>query len=295
MSRWLKDEYEELVAAAVAGARPSETGWVRGHCPLCELRIGKADKRQSFGLSVTTFRFECYRCGATGRLSKPLDELSGFELAGGEAPAPPTVIDPPEGFYSLSEEPGASALVLEEAREYLASRPKPLTPQLLRESGIGACVSGYWASRVIIPVFDLAGDWAWFVSRSYAPDAEKKYLYPKGGRRGVLYNHVALLEETERPLLVVEGCFDALAHWPDAVAVLGKPSHVHIEALATAPRPVVFALDGDAWEEAWGLCLKLRARSQRCAYVKLAPGVDPDEIPTETLMAAAHEALSQSP
>lgn len=302
--RFLKDQYEDLLASAAHGKRPSSTGWLRLNCPLCELRIGKGDKRQSMGLSVTTFRFECYRCGATGRLSKPLDEFSGFEVDGA-ATMPQEVMEPPEGFYALGEEPGLSAVVLEEARGYLAGEPSPLfgrpgrpkamSPVLVRESGIGACASGYWGNRIIIPIFDLTGDWANFSTR-ILPDYEdgaKKYLYPKGGRRNILYNHVALLEETDVPILVVEGCFDALAHWPHAVAVLGKPTHGHIEALSNCPRPVVFALDGDAWEEAWGLTLQLRARGQKAGWVKLAPGVDPDEIPTDVLLQAAQEALEK--
>ncbi len=300
--RYLKDEYEELLASAAHGKRPSETGWLRMNCPLCELRVGKGDRRQSLGLSVTTFRFECYRCGATGRLSRPLDEFSGFSVDAA-AQAPPTVVDPPEGFYPLGEEPGSTAASLAEARAYLAGlpserghagRPVPISPSLLVESGIGACVSGYWANRVVIPIFDLVGDWANFSTRilpDFEEGCDKKYLYPKGGRRSILYNHVALLEETDTPVFVVEGCFDALAHWPQSVAVLGKPTPTHLEALAAAPRPVVFVLDGDAWEEAWVMTLKLRARGQHAAYVKLAPGVDPDEVPGDVLMAAALEAL----
>jgi hypothetical protein len=298
--RFLKDEYEELLASAAHGLRPSEAGWLRLNCPLCELRVGKGDKKRSMGLSVTSFRFECYRCGATGRLSKPLDEFVGFEVAGVAPGAPPPTVDEPEGYMPLAEEPARSALVFEDARDYLAGlaaphrakpRPKPIPEWLIKEAGIGAVASGYWAHRIIMPIFDLAGEWANFSSRSYLADVEKAYLYPKGGRRGVLYNHVALLEETDTPVLVVEGCFDALAHWPHAVAVLGKPTHQHVEALATCQRPVVFALDGDAWEEAWALTLKLRARGQRAAYVKLAPRVDPDEIPTDTLLDVAREAL----
>jgi len=302
--RQLKDEYEALLAGAASGRKPSDAGWLRLNCPLCELRVGKSDRKASMGLSVTTWRFECYRCGATGRLSKPLDEFSDFEIAGARDPSalPPTV-DPPEGYTPLGEGPGMTALAFEDARAYLAgetaehvakARPVAIPPALVREAGIGAVLSGYWAHRIIMPIFDLAGDWANFSSRTYLREAEKPYLYPKGGRRGVLYNHVALLEEGDTPVLVVEGCFDALAHWPNAVAVLGKPTHQHIEALSYCPRPVVLVLDGDAWEEAWALTLTLKTRGQRAAFVKLAPGVDPDEVDRSVLMQAAMEALDGS-
>ncbi len=289
-ARYLKDEHESRVAYAVAGLCPNEKGWVRANCPLCETRIGKPDKRRSFGLHVHSLRFECYRCGCSGRLSAGFEEYADvtFETA---ADAPP-LFDPPESYVSLADGDGLTSFMLRPARDYLASRPTVLSREVLRMAQIGACLSGWFADRIIIPVLGEQGEWRWFAGRSWLKTAERKYLYPKGGRAGVLFNHAALLEKTDEPVLVVEGQFDALAHWPHAVAVLGKPNAAHIEALASCHRPVVVALDGDAWDDSWSFANKLKLRGQRAAAIRLAPLVDPDQIPTDELLDAARRSLA---
>jgi DNA primase len=110
-------------------------------------------------------------------------------------------------------------------------------------------------------------------------------------RGEVLYNHTALHVETERPVMVVEGVFDALALWPHAVAVLGKPSHFQVDALASAKRPVAIVLDGDAWQEGYALAMRLRLAGQRAGSVTLPPKTDPDEVDRAWLEAAVAECI----
>jgi DNA primase len=90
---------------------------------------------------------------------------------------------------------------------------------------------------------------------------------------------------------VVEGVFDALALWPDAVAVLGKPSDQQVDALINAKRPVVIVLDGDAWLEGKWLAARLCLRGKRAGHIRLPPGVDPDEVDRKELEQQAMEAL----
>jgi DNA primase len=85
--------------------------------------------------------------------------------------------------------------------------------------------------------------------------------------------------------------FDAIALWPDGVAVLGKPSPMQREAMIQARRPVVVCLDGDAWREAYALATLLRVEGQRAGFVRLGPGVDPDEVPRAELDARAAACL----
>jgi hypothetical protein len=185
----------------------------------------------------------------------------------------------------------ASSLRLAPAFEYLERR-RGLARELIEEAGIGACVSGYWSGRIIIPTLAPdTGEWMWYVGREWFDGGEKPYLYPKGGRAGVLYNHSALLVETETPVLVVEGCLDALACWPDAVAVLGKPNPSQIDALVATRRPVCVVLDGDAYDDGWALAMKLRLEGQRAGSVRLPPRVDPDEVDAGALWDAVARAL----
>ena len=102
-----------------------------------------------------------------------------------------------------------------------------------------------------MPVLTSAGAWRGWVARACDSRASRKYLNAPGmslGGVGALFNEAALAEVTDEPALVVEGPFDALAYWPQAVAVLGKPTEPQMLTLLRAVRPVVVVLDGDAWQ-----------------------------------------------
>lgn len=268
------------IARAARDARPTGAGWARGLCPVCEERTGKADKKGSWSISLTTGFWVCWKCSARGVLRDrgPLVEVE-------EAPPPPPM-RLPAGFLALGEGPGASALVTEPARRYLAGRG--LTPEAIRTAGIGAVPD--WG-RVVLPIWAPGPTFKGWVARAYVP-TDRTYLYPKGfSRADTLYNEAALDVASNEPVLVVEGVFDALAWWPDAVAVLGKPSHWQEDRLTTSRRPVAVVLDGDAWREGWALAMLLRLRGQTAGCVKLPAGADPDEIPG--LREAARKCLTQ--
>ena len=84
--------------------------------------------------------------------------------------------------------------------------------------------------------------------------------------------------ETDEPVMVVEGCFDALPYWPDAAALLGKPGEAQVRSLLEAKRPVVVVLDGDSWEEGMMLSMDLELQGQRSGYVRLPPKQDPNSV-----------------
>lgn len=278
---------DALVHDAVRGRRPNSKGWIRANCPLCDLRIGKADRKSSFGYHFKG-RYECYRCGASGRV-RSRDEDADFEAE--EPSAERVAIEPPEGFTPLGHGDGLTAWSLEPAREYL--RGRGLSLDTVRAVGIGACAHGRMAGRVVIPVLAEDGAWLWYVGRAWQKKAERSYLYPKGDRRGVMFNHAALHVKTDTPAMIVEGCFDAIACHPDGVAVLGKPTDDNVEAFATAGRPIAMVLDGDAWVEGWTIAYRLRLAGQRAGNVLLPPRVDPDEVPLAELRAACVAAIAE--
>lgn len=281
-------EEHELVAREVNGKRPNSRGWIRRNCPLCELVTAKADRKTSFGYHVVSKRYECYRCGSTGRLKEDPDDYSAFPVDEQAAMAP--VLEPPEGFYELTSEVGMTSLHLQGAWDYLL-RPtseggRGLTRELVAKFGIGACIKGRYGGRVIIPVRSKDLAWLWFVGRVWEKKAEKPYLYPQGGRNGVMFNHAALHVETDVPAGIVEGCFDGIALDPDGVAVLGSPTDANMLAFEESPRPTVFVLDGDVHEKAWSYSMRLRLAGKRSGSVRLPARVDPDELPRGLLREA---------
>jgi len=281
--------FDDLIASAVIGRRVSDTGWIRIDCPLCEYRVGKSDRKRSFGFSVLSLRYECYRCEARGRLAHPPEEYDPVEQ--GDKP-PPKPIEQPEGFYFLGEDGTHDAESLQPAWDFLNARG--ITDEQIIEHRLGACVIGRFAGRVIIPIFeyDDPNKWAWFIARAWVKKCDVPYLYPVGDRHGVMFNGRALSVTTDEPLLVMEGGFDAMAHLPNAVGALGKVTDDRVmDAVAKAPRPKVFVPDGDEWEAGYAAALRLRLDGHRAGAIRFPPKVDPDEVSQAAVRAAAMASL----
>jgi hypothetical protein len=272
------------VTVAVFGKQPNEAGWIRVHCPFCEGRHGTTDKSVSFSLSVVSWWFECWRCGTKGKLPEGLSEYANFEPRTPTTQAQP--IEQPEGFTPLGEGPGSTALVYSAARQYLYRRG--VDRALMRELGIGACLTGKFGGRVIVPVRNDINAWVWFVARTWT-NHPRRYLYPQGDRHGVMFNEAALSEDTDAPLLVVEGVFDAIPHLPDVVAVLGKPQERQLLTLSASKRPIVVCLDGDAWEEGWAVAKRLSLLGACATSLRLPPKTDPGNFDTDTLWAMTND------
>jgi DNA primase len=152
---------------------------------------------------------------------------------------------------------------------------------------------------VIIPLRAPDGQLLGFIGRSWQKKHPLPYLYSTGLQRGLLlFGGEHLHRETEEPLVIVEGSMDAmfLMDRGDAAGALGMPSSEQQLMLLEARRPVVFALDGDAWLAGWGLAQQLRmlslcqGGSGRFSALRLPGGTDPDEIDPDRLFEAAREA-----
>lgn len=303
---------DEAVLRAVAGARVGGNGWMRGHCPFCEGRIGKADKKKCLGLQTPSGKWACFRCGAGGYVAHMPDDMRDLLLPAAveAAKAAAKAMDPPEGFYLLFDGPGLRSRSLDAPRRYLTAPQGPksdrrsgrgLPVDVLRAAKVGACVTGTYEGRVVVPVFGTEpGDdgelpWLGWSSRPWVPDPKGLgYRYPEGmALSQLLYNHAALLVATDKPAPIVEGVFDAHALWPDACAALGGTKDGHFPALLAARRPVVLLPDGDAWEKGWVIAMHLRFEGQRAGVVRLPPRVDPDEVPRDVLEDAAVRSLDQ--
>jgi hypothetical protein len=281
-------ECNELAQAALLVARfVTSSGFARTNCPFCPDVVGKEDRKQCLSISTSTGVYRCWRCGTKGRLKV---ETGDFIVPAGLKVEEKPVMAPPEGYLPLCEEPACSAESADDARAYLLGRGLP--ERLWKEARIGVCLSGRFDGRVIIPVLSPDGGWIGWVGRVWVKHHPRAYFNAPGMALGELtFNHKALLEQTDDHAYVMEGVFDALAHWPLAVAVLGKPTEAQVLAMAAARRPVVVVLDGDAWEQGWMLALRLRLEGQRAGAVRLPPTLDPDEVPRADLWEAGRASL----
>ena len=286
-----RDRNEELALRAWATASGSGE-WRRTRCPFCPFVLSKEDRRGSLSINAESGYYECWRCHTSGWL----DDADGWEATEHRVTIEAAVeIKPPDGFKRIGEEPGLSADVLDLPREYLRSRG--LRPRTWRDAGIGAVLRGYYGERVVVPIFDDDDEtWLGWVGRLWRKDrpGELRYAYPKGmKRKAILFDRYLLDEDTEEPLLVVEGVMDALPYLGRAVAVLGKPSYQHVEMLAKARRPLAISLDGDAHFEGLMLARRLRLRGCKVGAVRLPPKKDPNTISRKRLLEAARRCIGR--
>lgn len=276
---------DEAIAEAVSGKRPSSKGWVRVNCPFCDVREGSPDRKASFGLNVRTLWFQCYRCSVKGRLGAALDEFDYLQTED-EQITERVAIDPPEGMHLL-DDATLDSISLRHAWDFLLD-VRRMTIDEVVNNRIGACISGRFAGRIIIPVFDSDGLLVWYIGRQWVKKCDKPYLYPIGDRHGAMFNHGAIFKKTDVPVMIVEGAFDAIPYAPDAVAALGKITDDRVlDELENASRPVVFVPDADEAHAGYAAAMRMRLRGKRSGSLRLQPKMDPDEIMDRTVLPRA--------
>jgi len=92
-----------------------------------------------------------------------------------------------------------------------------------------------------------------------------------------LFNEAALQGVDESEVLIVEGILDALPYFPNACACMGKPTEPQLRKMCAATRPLVLALDGDAWREGMAVVTRLQAEGkQDVRWLQLPPCEDPN-------------------
>lgn len=288
----LKADYRDIIAAALGDAQKSTGGWYRTNCPVCVMRTGKDDKRWSMGFHPDTGRYKCFRCQTGGVLT---DDFSDMADANPEDEEDEEIftLPPPDGFMLLGEEPGTTADKTEEARWYLEDRNVPLATW--RACGIGVTYTDKkFRNRIIVPIKD-DDTWYGYIGRIWDEESNNplRYRYPAGMKRGgLLWNHHALFADTDTPILICEGIFDALPHFPNAISCLGKPSYNQMPALNGTSRPLVFALDGDAWQEAEAFAMKARFDGKTAAHIRFPPKTDPGDLQPGELLDMGLKAIS---
>lgn len=240
---------------------------LRGDCPLCQ-----ASSRAPFCVNVESGLWLCHGCNARGgpvqliakvlrstyesaeeRLLKNFvvfvndndDEWDDEEL---EEAVVEDTIELPEDFRPLYGK--KSSLVAKPYRRYAKSRN--ITEEMMREYNIGYCASGYFAGRIIIPVYHL-GKVVSFVARAITDNAKLKVNTPFGNHQGRYCFNLDNIWGTEE-VVITEGVFDALVLPEMAVATFGKKiSSAQVALLRkSGVRTVIFCYDEDALDDAYG-------------------------------------------
>ena len=102
---------------------------------------------------------------------------------------------------------------LERTHPYLTEQ-RGLKPETIVDFGIGFCAKGMMADRIAIPIHNVKGEVVAYAGRFVGepPEGTPKYKLPPGFRKSQeLFNlDRAIKEPANKPLLIVEGFFDAM-------------------------------------------------------------------------------------
>jgi DNA primase len=147
------------------------------------------------------------------------------------SPAPST--QPPPAKVTAPAQPEVNkvlsfVLKLDNQHPYLAERG--LTPEAVKEFGLGYCDKGVMSGRIAIPIHNVGGELVGYVGRwpGEPPEERPKYRLPDGFKKAseVYRLAQAMKEPASHPLIVVEGFFDAMKLWQigcrKTVALMGS-------------------------------------------------------------------------
>ena len=284
--------------------------WAR--CPFHLAVVGREDNKASWFIRSRGPRVGqswCFSCSEGGTLAWLVMHSLGFRSWGGakewldgfEAvpePLPETVTVRVEmgGSPGFRLPPGVvDDEPLEEwvapAREYAERRG--LTAAQVRRWGIGYAVEGRLEGRLVIPVHDARDELRNYMARSFA-GARTRYLYPSaadGAGQDALFGERCWPPERRR-VVACEGALNALAvervcsgDVYAAVAAIGGSNvrPIHAAKLSTFAEVVVLTDPDDAGDAAARKIAGMLGRHSRVTRVRLPPGKDAADLPSDEL------------
>jgi DNA primase len=286
----------ELVTTVFDPIREKERGEVDVDCCFCD------DDKMRLGINIITGVAHCFNCDfASGdrrsvinsrrllfdKICEQLTYAATFTLEEGEEDTsvesknketrqetPIPDIKMPKEFEPLWK--NIDEALGKRALKYLLDRG--VTTAQIKEHNIGFCANGYYAYRIVVPVF-YNGKLKGIVSRDFTGVSDIKYLNSKGVK--TLYNLPAKSKRNSKCILL-EGVFDVLAieratiKGYDVICGLGsKLSSKQLKILRTYNTIVVWAEPDRAGVEGTIKRCKLLSGKKRTLEVVM-PLIDPE-------------------
>lgn len=246
------------------------------HCPWCHHRKPKLEIRMWTDEKGEN-PYQCWVCGTKGRTIRSL--LKHLNLTRAEAESilqyvkrgeeqeesTKKIVRLPEEFESLELAPHSSVYA-NRVRKYLYARG--LTDIDFVRYGIGYCMSGKYADRVIIPSYDENNILNYFVARSLNSGAYLKYINPDVNKSDIIV--FENLVNWDEPIILCEGVFDAMAIRRNAVPLLGQNiSQALMKKIITSSCPDIYiTLDRDAVKRALKHCETFLNMGKRVFFIE---------------------------
>jgi len=253
------------------------------HCPFCNHRKPKLEINLVTNEEGKNF-WECWVCKTRGQsifsLVKQLklpkseaNEVLKYVKKGKKYEYKvEQVVELPKEFQELRLATKTS-VIANKVRKYLYERG--LTDNDFIKYNIGYTTTGEYGGRIIIPSYSSSNHLNYFVGRSYE-GAYFKYKNPEASKDIIFFEN---LINWNRPIILCEGAFDAIAIKRNAIPILGKSLSPSLwkKLLTGKLTDIYIALDTDAQTQALEIAEKLIAAGFKVFLIEL-PGKDPSEM-----------------
>lgn len=253
-------------------------------CPFCPKRDGK----KKLYINVEKGVYNCFRCGETGGIRALLRFMGKEHITLAPASKREVAIahNTEDGGIPLNKK--TKGVLGDMALNYL--RGRGLDDKLIDSLDLRYYISGKYKDRIRFPVRNADGDDVFCLYRAFAASIEPKVMFPHTGDTLARKSEAMFgLFEAKRntTIYIVEGEFDALTLWGNAVALLGSYMSKAQEGLIinTFDSSVTLnvLLDGDKPKEAMDICERLALHMDNVYFVPLGK-LDPNDLGREGVM-----------
>jgi len=252
-------------------------------CPFCNHRKPKLEINMATNDEGKNF-WECWVCKTRGQSIYSL--LKQLNIPKGEAQevlkyikkgkkfeySKEDIVELPKEFQPLYTA-STTSIIANKVRKYLYDRG--LSDNDFIKYNIGYTTNGNYGGRIIIPSYSGSNRLNYFVGRTYE-GAYFKYKNPESSKDIVFFEN---LINWDKPIILCEGAFDAMAIKRNAVPILGKSlSPALMKRILTAQSEDIYvALDEDALKDALQIAENLLNLGKRVFLVDLKKK-DPSEM-----------------
>lgn len=306
---WVPDrELETAIAAFNIDGYLRAKGWtlygegkeVHMDCPRC-------GGKQKLYVNRITKMFICFKCpdefrGGLIKLISTLDRMTWSEAAnyvrsaytGPRVRSAPISIPAPVTREAAMPENYRKLTDPNDPRQkpywdYALNKRRLTVDQVLRY-GMGFCLLGPYAFRLIVPIINYGRLFS-FVARDITGRSDRKVLTPPENlQKKALFNLDSL--HGHESVVIVEGVFDALRADDRCVASLGKTLSATQQHLLrqAGVRRLVFAWDEDAYRETTNVAWRLASLFEEVKVALLPKGVDPSDMDEKAFRRVLDEA-----
>lgn len=183
------------------------------------------------------------------------------------------VVQLPKDFTPLYKA-STTSIIANKYKKYLYRRG--LTDNDFIKYNIGYCRSGEYEGRIILPSYSESNTLNFFVARATGP-AFMKYKNPEADKDIIFFEN---LINWDKPIIICEGVFDAIAIKRNAIPILGKgiSNSLKLKIIQSDVQDIYIALDRDALKVAINYCEQFLKLGKNVYLVDLQQQQDPGEL-----------------